>query len=95
MKWNTHSVSFLFLNCAETDFSIRFWFFWWVFREMRLPLNLKGQSHFLVPDKLGSASHLYFLYFPPLSQPNNTWVFLPGCPLYLSYLRIMTTNPRL
>ena len=40
---------------------------------MGLPLNLNGQSHFLVPDKLSSASHLYFLYFPPLSQPNITY----------------------
>jgi len=47
-----------------------------------------------VPDKLGSASDLYFLYFPPLSQPNNTYVFLLGCPLYLLDLGIITTRPR-
>jgi len=62
---------------------------------MGLPLNLKGHSHFLILDKLGSVSHLYFLYFPPFSQPNNTWIFLSGCPLYLYDIRIITTNPRL
>ena len=43
-----------------------------------LPLNLKGQSHFLVPVVI-YVSLLYCLYFLPLSQPKTTNVFLPYC----------------
>ena len=62
--------------------------------EIGLPRNLKGQSHFLVPVMVTSKSFLYFLYFPLLSQPNNTNVFLPCWPVALSDLSMTITSPK-
>ena len=58
------------------------------------PCNLKGQSHFLVPLLLTSKSFLYRLYLPPLSQPNNTYVCLPGLPFHVFDLNITITKPK-
>ena len=57
------------------------------------PRNLKGQPHFLVPLSVTCKSFLYRLYWPPLSQPNNTNVSLPRWPVEVYDLKITIQKP--